>query len=45
MGAAENLTFLKFYQMVGPRSGSNIPLAIEPPNDLYCVPGKPQGGF
>ena len=45
MGAAENLTFLKFYQMVGPRSGSNIPLAIEPPNDLYCVPGKPTGGF
>lgn len=45
MGAAENLTFLKFYQMVGPRSGSNIPLAIEPPNDLYCVPGKANGGF
>jgi prepilin-type N-terminal cleavage/methylation domain-containing protein len=45
MGSAENLTFLKFYQMVGPRSGSNIPLAIEPPNDLYCVPGKPTGGF
>ncbi len=45
MGAAENLTYQKFYQMVGPRSGINIPLAIPPANDLYCVPGKENGGY
>ena len=45
MGAAQNLTFQKFYEMVGPRSGLSVPLRIEPANDLYCVPGKPRGGY
>jgi len=45
MGAAQNLTFQKFYEMVGPRSGLSVPLRIEPANDLYCVPGKPKGGY
>ena len=45
MGAAENLTFQKFYEMVGPRSGITIPLNIPPANDLYCVPGKDNGGY
>jgi len=45
MGAAQNLTFQKFYEMVGPRGGLNVPLRIPPPNDLYAVPGKANGGY
>ncbi len=40
-GSASNLTFQRFYEMV-PRINSTR--TIEPPNDLYCVPGHPRGG-
>jgi prepilin-type N-terminal cleavage/methylation domain-containing protein len=45
MGSAQNLTYQKFYEMVGPRGGRSINQTIAPPNDLYCVPGKLDGGY
>lgn len=41
MGSASNLTFQRYYEMVPRISSRNN---IEPPNDLYCVPGHPRGG-
>ena len=45
MGSAQNLTYQRFYEMVGPRGGRSINQTIAPPNDLYCVPGKLNGGY
>jgi len=45
MGSVENLTYQRFYDMVGNRGGRNVAQVIPPPNDLYCVPGKANGGY
>lgn len=48
-GHAVNLTFQRFYEMVGRKggiTGPGIPNKPNPlPNDLYWVPGKTEGGW